>query len=141
MTPPKNPRLLLGMQFVGIVVLTIAVFFIVDFGRRTTAGYYVSQAEKDLEAEIQVEFSLRKELEERRDYIRSDEHVEEWAREEAHMIRPGDQSMILITSEAPQKVLNVPQLPDSPATPSPVPHWHRWWRLFFDTEPGRFRAG
>jgi hypothetical protein len=138
MSRPKGPLLFSGVQLIAIVVLTLVVFLIVDFGRRTTAGYYVSQAEKDLRTEIDTEISLRQDLEARRDYVTSDEFVEKWAREHAHMVRPGDQPMILVTPQ----VVNIPlpeALPTGAASLSPEPAWHDWWRLFFETTPGTLR--
>ena len=131
----KDPPLISGTQFATIVVLTIALFVMVDFGRRTTAGHYVSQAEKRLTEEIQAELELHQHLMTHLEYVKTDEYVERWARQQAHMARPGDQPIIVITPDAP---------------PAPIPHriqdetpqlvtsanWHHWWRLFFDTEPG-----
>jgi hypothetical protein len=131
----KNPPLISGTQFVAIVVLTMAVFLIVDFGRRATAGYSVSQAEKQLKAEIEAELELQRQLKARRDYVMSDEYVEKWAREHAHMVHPGDQPLILVTPGAPQP-RPIDRSAGSQAPPTPVPAWHQWWYLFFDTRPG-----
>ena len=136
MIRPKEPPLISGTQFVAIVVLTIAIFLIIDFGRRTTTGYYIAQAEEHLKAEIEVELTLQAQLKERRDYVLSPEYVEKWAREQAHMVRHGDQPLILITPPAPQAQADAPQQPDTPAVAAQVPNWYHWWQLFFDTEPG-----
>jgi cell division protein FtsB len=121
---------------VAIVVLTIVVFLIVDFGRRTATGYYVSQAERQLQVDIKAQLQLKKELEERREYISTDAYVEQWAREEAQMVHPGDRLIILVTPDTPSTLPSaVPAVP--PADKVPVPNWHYWWRLFFDTEPGK----
>jgi cell division protein FtsB len=139
MSRSKGPVLFSGVQLIAILVLTLVVFLIVDLGRRTTAGYYVSQAEKDLQAEIDAEKSLQQDLRARRDYVTSDEFVEKWAREQAHMVRPGDQPMILVT---PQMVgMPLPEaLPTDAASLSLEPAWHDWWRLFFETTPGTLKA-
>jgi cell division protein FtsB len=130
-TQPKSLPLISGTQFVAIVVLTIAIFLIVDFGRRTTAGYYVSQAEQRLLEEIQAELDRRQELTARRDYVASDTYVEEWAREQAHMIRPGDQPFILVTPQSPQARVDLVQLVEPPPSLEPLPNWYHWWLLFF----------
>jgi cell division protein FtsB len=135
MKSSKNPPLISGTQFVAIVVLTMAVFLIVDFGRRATAGYYVSQAEKQLQTEIAAELELQGQLKARRDYVMSDEYVEKWAREHAHMVRPGDQPLILVTPRAPQSI-PVSRPEGNPAPVTPAPAWHQWWHLFLDTKPG-----
>lgn len=140
MTRPKSPSLISGAQFIAIVVLTITLFLIVDFGRRATTGYYVAQAEETLKAQIQVELTRQAQLKANRDYVTSDEYVEKWAREEAHMVHPGDRPLVVVTTEA------WPSLPDGSepvslvAPPTPAPPWHAWWRLFLDTQPGTLRA-
>ena len=136
MRRPKSRLLITGVQGLAIVVLTIVVFLIVDFGRRTATGYYVSQAEKQLRVDIEAELELKKELEERREFISTDMYVEQWAREEAQMAHPGDRPIIIVTPDGPADVPNT-ALVTSPANEAPVPNWHHWWRLFFDTEPGK----
>ena len=144
MIRPKKTPLISGTQFAAIVVLTIALFLIVDFGRRTTAGYYVSQTEKRLEAEIEALLEEQKVLRQRRDYVLTDEYVEQWAREQAHMVRPGDRRLIVVTPPASTTGTEDPQAAAPPAADSvvpsrPVPNWHHWWRLFWDSEPGSLR--
>ena len=132
----KNAPLIDGTQFIGIVVMTITVLLIVDFGRRATTGYYIAQAEEQLKAEIAIELGRQAQLKERLDYVESDEYVEKWAREKAHMIRPGDQPLILVTGKAPLVLASAAEHSTPTGTPQPEPPWHQWWRLFFDTEPG-----
>ena len=132
----KNVPLIDGTQFIGIIVLTIAVLLVVDFGRRATTGYYIAQAEEQLKAEIAIELTRQAQLRERLEYVQSDEYVEEWAREQAHMIRPGDQPLILVTVATPIAPTNTAEQPAHTGTPLHTPPWHQWWRLFFNTEPG-----
>ena len=139
MIRPKIPPLISGTQFAAIVVLTLAISLIIDFGRRTTAGYDVSQAEKRLEAEIATELALKKKLEERLDYVKTDAFVERWAREVAHMVRVGDRPLILVTSRGPHAQPDLVQSENVVGVAAPVPNWHAWWRLFLETEPGTLR--
>jgi cell division protein FtsB len=139
MIRPKKPPLISTTQFAAIVVLTIALFLVIDFGRRTTAGYYVSQTEKRLIAEIEALLEEQETLKQRRDYVQTDAYVEQWAREQAHMVRPGDRRLIVVTpSPAPAEGQPAPASTtlESAALHEPVPNWHHWWRLFWDTEPG-----
>jgi cell division protein FtsB len=138
MIRPKKRPLISSTQFAAIVVLTIALFLVIDFGRRTTAGYYVSQTEKRLEAEIETLLAQQAALKARREYVQTDAYVEQWAREQAHMVRPGDRWLIVITPP-PSAAQAADSQPASIAAPEPVPNWHHWWLLFFDTEPGTLR--
>jgi hypothetical protein len=134
MIRPKSQPLISGTQFIAIVVLTISIFLVVDFSRRTTASYYASQAEKRLEQEIQAEIERQAELKARRDYAASDRFVEEWARKN-HMVRPGDQPMIIITPVSSQARIELLQSTQPQPSPETVPNWYRWWLLFFGDEP------
>jgi cell division protein FtsB len=135
MNRPKDPPLISGTQFMAIIVLTIAIFMIIDFGRRTTTAYYVSQAEEQLEADIQAELAKREKLLKRRDEVSKDEYVEQWAREEAHWVRSGDRPFILVESSASQGQGSAEQPAPSEAASPNVPNWYHWWKLFFDMEP------
>jgi cell division protein FtsB len=134
MIESKKLRLISGTQFIAIVVLTISIFLIVDFSRRTRTGYYVSQAEQRLQEEIAIELTQQADLQARLQELQSDEYVEEWARKEAHMIRPGDRPFMLMTPESPQvRVELVQQAPPLPE--QALPNWVQWWVLFFDSTP------
>ena len=133
MIQPKHPPLISGAQFVAIVIVTVAIFFVIDFGQRATAGYYVSQAEKSLKAQILAEVTRKAELVATRDYVSSPEYVERWARE-THMKRVGDQPVIIVTPQAPQRPRDEPSTEATPLSTSES-NWVAWWRLFFDFEP------
>jgi hypothetical protein len=113
---------------------------VIDFGRRTTAGLYVSQTEERLEAEIDTLLERQQVLKQRRDYVQTDAYVERWAREQAHMVRPGDRRLIVVTPEPseaqPESQPAAPPPLESITVHEPAPNWHNWWRLFWDTEPG-----
>lgn len=138
-TRPKVQSVMSGAQFVGIIVLTVILLLIVDYGRRASTGYYVAQAEEQLKAEIAVELTKNAQLKERLEYVQSEQYVEEWARENGRMAHPGDQPFILVTVEAPFVAAAGAPLPAQADSASPQPTWHQWWYLFFDTPPGTFR--
>ncbi|MBN1936268.1 MAG: hypothetical protein JW934_16490 [Anaerolineae bacterium] len=137
-TRPKAQSIMSGAQFVGIVVLTVILLLIVDYGRRASTGYYVAQAEEQLKAEIGIELTKNAQLKERLDYVQGEEYVEEWAREDGHMVRAGDRPLILVTVAAPFVLQSAP-LPVQTNDATPQPTWYHWWYLFFDTPPGMFR--
>lgn len=140
MLQPKRPPLISSAKFIGIAIMTVVIFLIVDLGRRATTGYYVSQAEKKLRAEIATEQTRQTELKLYRDQVQSDEFVEQWARQDAHWIVPGDRPLILVPqpeTTTPATPATAEQAADAP-TPTPTPAWHAWWRLFLDSEPGQW---
>jgi cell division protein FtsB len=134
MSRPKSPPLVSGAQFLAIVVLTISIFLIVDLGRRATAGYHVTQAEKRLRQEIDAALDRQEELRARRDHVASDSYVEEWARQEGHMIHPGDKPLILVTPQSRHMAMPQASPVDEPSEER-TPNWTHWWLLFFDEMP------
>ena len=134
MSRPKNPPLVSGAQFLAIVVLTLSIFLIVDLGRRATAGYHVTQAEKRLREEIAAILERQEDLRARRDHVASDAYVEEWARQEGHMIHPGDKPLILVKPQTRRPA--APQAaPVDDHAAQRVPNWAHWWLLFLDEMP------
>ena len=77
-------------QLVTIVVATMAISMIVDFGRKATANYRVRREESRLEQEIAAERAQHEALLARREYVQTDESVEKVAREELKWVKPGE---------------------------------------------------
>jgi hypothetical protein len=61
-------------------------------------------------------------------YAESGAAVEQWAYEEAHWVRPGDQPVVPI----PQETSAAPAPAEIPAVETEIPNWKLWWALFFD---------
>jgi len=74
-------------------------------------------------------------LRRRLEYVQSDEYVEKWAREDAHMIQPGDHPVFLVTPRPEIGATQVAPRPEAVIEDTTLPNWHAWWKLFFDTEP------
>ncbi len=74
-----------------------------------------------LTAEVETKATLQARLA----YVRSDAYVEEWAREHAGMVRPGE---VLVVPLLPTPTLTpVPTPTPILSTPTPMPFWARWW--------------
>ena len=124
-------------QLLAILVLSLAIYLIVDYGKREAADYHVTQAEKEALAQIDSELALQQELLARKEYVMGREYVERWAREHAHMILPGDHSVILVMNDAdPGLIPPVQRNASRDATDESPPNWHEWWKVFFDSNPG-----
>ncbi|RME40789.1 MAG: septum formation initiator family protein, partial [Caldilineae bacterium] len=85
-------------QFTAIVVLSISLFLIVDFGRRAATGYRIHREEKRLAAELEQLQQEHAALEERRAYVQSDAYVEEVARNELKWSRPGETVIVVLAT-------------------------------------------
>lgn len=118
-------------QIIAVVVLTISVFVIVDFGRRAAMGYRISQEEKRLQAELATLETTHAALLEKRDYILSDQYVEYVARNELKWSRPNEQVVVILPENQPDTrrgsaVAEAKQNIQAYQTP-----WEAWKALFF----------
>lgn len=122
-------------QFVAIVVITISLFLVVDFGRRTAASYQVKSEVTRLEKEVAAVRAQHAALEARLAYVQSDEYVEEIARTQLKWAREGE--TVVVVMATPQAVLPASPSAQAASTDGVESYspWHAWWFLFFDGPP------
>lgn len=85
-------------------------------------------AQRDLvKTQVAAQVATQQYLKTRIAYVDSDEYVEEWARQEAHMARPGDHVIVPLPPENVQPTTMPPVSP----TIEPAKPWEVWWALFF----------
>jgi len=94
-------------QFMAIIVLTISVFLIIDFGRRAATGYRVSREEEKLRAQLAIAQETQQHLLAKLEYVQTDTYVEEIARNELKWSR-ADETIVVI--------MPTPQAPSNPQT-------------------------
>ena len=124
-------------QIITIVVATMAISMIVDFGRKATANYRVRREEARLEQEIAAERAKHEALLARREYVQTDEYIEHVAREELKWVRPGE--IVVVPVPLERKPLPTPEPPPAPAKlMQGESHWQEWWALFSDRPPPEF---
>lgn len=108
-----------------VVLLIVAAFLAVQFGRQVYANWEIGQRATDLEAQIAEVEAENKLLESELAYLRSDAYLSAEARRLANLGAEGDQVLIIPEgAEAP--------LPDElAAADAPRPLLEQWWALFF----------
>ncbi len=122
-------------QFVAIIVITVSLFLVIDFGRRTAASYQIRDEATRLEKEVATAQARHTDLEARLGYVQSDAYVEEIARTQLKWAREGETVVVVMPTPQPG--------PQTPADGQPaaingvVPEspWQAWWLLFFGTLP------
>jgi len=117
-------------QFIAIVILTIAVFLIVDFGRRTAIGYRIHQEEKRLEVELTELQTTHEALLTELEYVQSDAYIEEIARNELKMSQVGE--TVIVVMDTPQSAYKPIQVRIEPVFPNikvetPIQAWTRFF--------------
>lgn len=125
-----------GVQVMFAAILAIALILGIQFTSRIAAEQPLQDAYENVQVEIE---QLRREqaaLLEERDFALSDAFVEQWARDEGKMVRPGEILVIpqpsgVFTETRPE----VPLYTELETTPPEPEAWTLWWGLFFDNPP------
>lgn len=141
--PTKQRRTgqLSGIQIMFAAILAVGLLLAINFSSRISAGQPLQDAYNNVLDELESLKAEQAELINRRDYVRSDAYVEQWARSEGGMVRSGEVLVIPVPlNDAPQTV-DEPVIRDSvpveTSPPEPEP-WTVWWALFFDSPPPQF---
>ena len=132
MVKGKKRPVVSSRQFIAIIVATVALFMAVDFGRRAAAIYRLQREKARLEQEIAQEEARREELEAYKGFVQSDEFVEQWARTEGRMVKPGETPVVPIPVRTPPPPAEPPPEKGQAAEGA---HWREWWELFFGRRP------
>jgi len=115
-----------ALLVIGLIVLTLLVM---DFNNRMAELRRLSDKREDVAVEatnlVQTQVQLKTQIA----YATSDAAVEEWAYEEGHMVREGEN--LVIPLEYPGFTPEVTILPT--ATPEPKSNWQIWVSLFLES--------
>ncbi len=122
-------------QFIAIIVLTISLFLVVDFARRTAATYRIKGEAARLEEEVRAIHARRQALEAQLNYVKSDAYVEEVARTQLKWARQGE--IVVVVMATPMPVPPPTAEGEAPPPENFVPRtpWEAWWSVFFDGPP------
>jgi cell division protein FtsB len=82
------------IQFVALILATIALSLLVDFGRKVALYRRLRLEEARLDQAIEYEEKRREYLEWLKGYVQTDQFVEEWARREGKMVKP-DETLVV----------------------------------------------
>ena len=114
-------------QILVILAFVLGFFLLMNFFGRLTELSRLSTQRDQSKAEVTALNGTLQALQTNIAFATEPAAVEEWARDEAHMAKPGD---VLIIPVAPVSSTQAPV--DFPVqTPEPVSNWQVWWSLFF----------
>ena len=116
--------------FVIAICVGFLAILVIGFNSRMTELRRLSAQKEQVSAQLEVLQQTQAVLDAQIDYATSDIAVEEWAYEDAHMIREGDHPIVLIASVESTPVAS-PQLESAQ---SEVSNWQVWLALFFDPD-------
>lgn len=128
MTPLRfRNNFIAGIAFAAIMLLAAGLLW--GFGRQLMVAYQMRLEEARLEQKVAAEQARYAELIHQQERVQSDEYIEQWARTEAAMTKPGE---VLVV---PSAELNAePPIHTTPAptqSPDMRPFWIIWLELLF----------
>jgi len=112
------------------MVIIFGLFVALDLNRRAQAGRLVGQDQDTLSVEYDGEITRQVELMATLVYVRSEEYVSVYAREEGGYLKPGERRIVTLLIDAdPNQSSNVEPAPDAAHYARP---WQAWWQLITD---------
>lgn len=114
-------------KIIGLGAIVLLVLLMMNMNSRLSEYFRLSGERDQMLTQVIELRSTKVALQTQAAYSRSDQAVEEWARNEAHMARPGDKIIIPLTPEGQTPVPMVEATP----TPVVVENWEIWYALFF----------
>jgi hypothetical protein len=119
---PINPRRV--VVFVGILIL---VLMVIDFNSRLEELNLLKKHADVLGAQATEAVQTQAALQTQVAYAGSDQAVEDWARGEGHLVKPGDQPAVPVGQPGTTPIQAAQPTP----VPTPMANWQVWWNLFF----------
>jgi cell division protein FtsB len=120
-----RPRLRGVYWVIWGLLLVLAILLGSAFSRAWALHEALKEKEAALEPMLEQQQTQHATLDAELEYVGSDEYVEEWARVDAGMTRPGE---ILALPLAPSPTPSPMPTPMPTPTPTPAPFWARWWQ-------------
>ena len=118
-----------SLKFAGVLALiALLVFLVIGFNNRMSEQRQLAAQADKIRAELYELRLTEANLDSQIAYANSDTAVEEWAYEEAHWTRPGDQPVVLIPGTEGQPAMQLETVFET----TKVENWQVWWVLFFD---------
>lgn len=121
MTIGQQVLLFFRTRVARAVILVVSLLIAIGIIRSVVTIYQKRGIVSERQAVLKAEEAKHAELERRLSEATSSAFVERVAREKLGLVRPGEQVVILDTSQSSTSGTPVPELSS----------WQQWWRLFF----------
>ncbi len=124
-------RNMIRQRWIAALILLMIVPLAIGFNARLSTLQRLHQDEARLKQTIADEQARQADLVALQNYVMSDAYVEQWARVNARMIKPGEVSVIPIASTLSPSDSVAPAPQQAPETIA-----DEWWTLFFGPPRG-----
>lgn len=114
-------------QIVVVFIIVIFFFILLGLNSRLSDLFRLSSYRNSMQTKVVslrgTDIALKTQIA----FATSDLAVEEWARDQAHLVLPGDQVIVPL----PQDSITTQNTASLTPTPIPIDNWQVWWDLFF----------
>jgi cell division protein FtsB len=127
-----------SVQVMFAAILSIGLILAINFSARISESQPLQSAYGRVSAEISTLEAQQAQLTSQRDYVLSDAYVEQWARSDGKMVRPGEHLVVPVPSSVDAAAATAEPIivPESVQIASDQPpSWVLWWQIFFDSPP------
>ena len=125
LSKPDRSQLAIGIAVV--IALAIVGGLVWGFGQQEARARQMRTEEIRLERAVAARQVYHDDLVAELEYVRSDEYVEQWAREDAKMARSGEVVVVVPKGSSAEPAVDALSTP----TPEPQPFWVELWELVF----------
>ncbi len=145
--PPKRPTNsmrgryngLTGIQIMFAAIIAIGLILAINFSARITSSRPLNEFHQSVESEIEMLRQEQATLIAEKEYAESPAFVQQWARGDGKMIRPGEILVIPLSAGLPPTPTPIPPVfNDVQTSPEGPENWQLWWSLMFDAPPPDF---
>jgi len=114
-------------QLAIVIIIVIFFFMLLGLNSRLSDLFRLSNYRESMQAKVALlkgtDIALKTQIAD----AESDLAIEEWARDQAHLVLPGDQVIVPLS----QDELKSPKTTQPAPTEIPVESWRVWWDLLF----------
>lgn len=129
MKGPKPNSRQLAVSVAVVLALIIVGGIVWGFGRQIMLARQMQEEEDRLEQAVAAEERRQEELLAQLEYVQSDAYVENWAREEAKMAKPGE--VVFFTPGDSEEETGADDQPPISEETVRKPFWKKWWQKLF----------
>lgn len=123
----NNWQKIFGSRWFLVILLLVAIFIATAYGRAYYRDYQVRQEISRLQDEVKRLEAKKIETMEILQYVKSSSFIEDKARTELNMIKPGEKVVVVAQGAGPKTSEDIKKVDYNPVLPNPV----RWWNYFF----------
>ena len=123
----KDWQKFFGSRWFLVILLLVAIFTAVAYGRAYYRDYQIRKEIIDLQNEVKKLEAKKIETMEVLQYVKSTNFIEEKARTELNLVKPGEKMIIITSGTQSNDSSSFKNWDYKQDVPNPV----KWWRFFF----------